>query len=125
MATHPKRGIKDRTSRASNDSTSELGRALPNNLGEVRVGRVVGVILRGFRRPSVDPIGYRVITRPSSQVLCNFQDKHSHPSGDNKQDHIPPYIPPECLNTHPDAQFLAVFARSSLQVKALAPCKAR
>ena len=36
-----------------------------------------------------------------------------------------PTCPPECLNTHPDAQLFAAAARSSLQVKGEAPCSAR
>jgi len=49
-------------------------------------------------------------------------------TGDNPSGGIPPKAPtcpPECLNTHPDAQLFAAAARSSLQVKGEAPCSAR
>ena len=62
--------IKDVTSRASDDSASKLGGALPNNLGEVRVDGVVGIIFRDFGCPIVDRIGDSEIASPSSQVLC-------------------------------------------------------
>lgn len=49
-------------------------------------------------------------------------------TGNNPSDDLPPKAPtcpPECLNTHPDAQLFAAAARSSLQVKGEAPCSAR
>ena len=52
------------------DGASNLGGALPNNLGEVRVGGVVGVIILSFRHPIVDCVGDGVtIAAPGEQVL--------------------------------------------------------
>ena len=90
--TYSPRGIKDTTGRASNDGTSELGSALPNNLREVRVLWIVWIILRGFRVPVIYSIGDGVTTTSSgSQVLCVLGRKHFW--GEFYYNDVPPYCP--------------------------------
>ena len=75
-ATYPILGRKDGTSGAIHESTSEFLGTLPNNLGEVRVGGVLGVIIIDFICPTADQIGDGVSASPGGQVLCGFDHEH-------------------------------------------------
>jgi len=62
----------DGSRRTSGKGASEMRGGLPNDLGEVRIGRVFGVIVPGFTRPHVDPVGDGERTGSNSQVLCKI-----------------------------------------------------
>ena len=68
--THSVNCWEDGAGRASNKGTSNMCGALPNDLGEVRGSRVLGVIIPGFTHPPVDPVGDGERTTSNSQVLC-------------------------------------------------------
>ena len=61
---------EDGAGRASNKGASNICGALPNDLGEVRGLRVLGVVIPGFILPQVYPVGDGERTSSSSQVLC-------------------------------------------------------
>ena len=80
-----KSGLKDTHSvlhwvdgprRTSGKATSEMFGVLPNDLGEVSGAftetRFTVVIVLGFTRPHVDPVGDGERTRSNSQVLCKI-----------------------------------------------------
>jgi hypothetical protein len=60
----------DGPSSTINHGTSKLRGGLPNDLGEVRVLGILGVIILRFIRPQGDPIGDGERTSSHSQVLC-------------------------------------------------------
>ena len=75
--THPILGREDGTSRAIDEGTAKLLGTLPNNLSEVRVGRVLGIVVLRFVGPPVDPIGDgEISTSSGSQVLCGINHEN-------------------------------------------------
>jgi len=59
----------DGTRGASDEGTSELFGGLPNNLSEVRVGGILGVIIHDLPSPHIDTVGDGERIGSDGQVL--------------------------------------------------------